>query len=158
MLGGDERGYRRSLGSLLLVGHPIPGSIRSPRPRAGHVFGLPSQAPGALTQTSGLNSPQPIGTAHVDCHSLSLWLIQSRLLVAGSAPMQLRFHWLPQKLGTFTSFLAICPERCPSPCTRPHHPAIGLEIKARKGFWLTGKAIQSKPKRVTQNSSRIGLS
>lgn len=42
-------GYRGSLGSLLLSAHPTPGSIRPPRPRAGHVFGLPSQAPGALT-------------------------------------------------------------------------------------------------------------
>lgn len=78
-------------------------------------------------------------------------------LAAGSAPMQLLFHWLPPKLGTFISYPAIRPERCPSPCTRPHRPAIGLAIKARKGFWLTGKAIQSKPKSVTQSSSGVGL-
>lgn len=96
---GEERGCRGSVGPPLLLGHPAPGSIRPPRPRAGHVFGLPSQAPGALTQTSGPNSGQPVGAAHVDCHSLPRRLIPSRRPAAGSAPMQLRFHWLPPKRG-----------------------------------------------------------
>lgn len=83
------------------------------------MFGLPSQAPGALTQTSGPNSRSrsalPTSTA---IHSRYR---QSPLVVwvAGSAPMQLRFHWLPPKLGTFTAFTAICLQRCLSPCTAP---------------------------------------
>lgn len=46
---------------------------------------------------------QPVAIAYVRCHSFPLPPIPYRRLVAGSAPMQLRFHWFPLILGTFTS-------------------------------------------------------
>lgn len=46
---------------------------------------------------------EPVAIAYVRCHSFPLPLIPSRRLVAGSAPMLLRFHWFPLILGTFTS-------------------------------------------------------
>lgn len=129
-----------------------PVSKASSRPRA-----WPTQ-PGSWGANPDVRPEfrQPVASAHVGCHSLRLRLIPSRRLVAGSAPMQLRFHWLPPKRSTFISFIAICPERCQSLCARPRHSTIGLQDRTRKGFWLRPKVIQSKRKRVTQIASETG--
>ncbi|EPY86302.1 KH-type splicing regulatory protein-like protein [Camelus ferus] len=58
--------------------------------------------------------------------------------------MQLRFHWLPPKLGASIFSTAICPKWCQSPYTRPCRSAIGLEDRSRKGFRLVRKPIQAK--------------
>lgn len=102
-MGREEKEYRGSLDFLLLLGHfnlqkhEISKASSRPRswpPQPGSRGAKPDVRP--LVQ-------QPVATDYVGCHSLSFPLIASLRLVAGSAPMQLRFHWLPPKLDTFTS-------------------------------------------------------
>lgn len=121
-----------SLSFPLLSGHFNYRSSRPPRPQANHVLGL-SSLPGANPDVRP-ECRQPVAIAYVRCHSFPLPLIPSRHLVAGSAPILLRFHWFPLIRG---HFIAICVERCQSPNTCPRLSTIGLEVKAGKGLWLT---------------------
>ena len=150
---GERRGVYRGIPGFPPVLMP-PKLRKSPSPQAGHVPGLHSQAPGALTLTSGPNSGSgrhflrklPLTLPPANPHSPSGGRLRPN---AAALPLA------PTKTGHLY-FIAICREQCQSPNTLPLSLSYWLSGQGQKRI-LVNMESQSKPKCITQNSSGIGL-